>query len=286
MRCAEERGLRPRGRVSAGGGARLVDAADRLLCVNLPRREDVEMIEAWLRCEGGRDPWSTVEAGVATWKAEEAVARAQLLGLPVAAAWSPEEVGPPRGPEVSGGGARSGPVRRVADLSSLWAGPLCGRLLAEAGHPVVKVESEERPDGARFGPPEFFRALNGGKEERTVPAAALASVVADADVVITSGRRRALQGLGLDPFEWLARRPDLLWVSITGYGLASPWVAFGDDAAAAGGLVHAAGGVFPGDALGDPAAGLTAAATALELLAAGRGGVVDVSMRDAARSLL
>ncbi|EUA43140.1 hypothetical protein I552_7881 [Mycobacterium xenopi 3993] len=33
----------------------------------------------------------------------------------------------------------------VADLSSLWAGPLCAQLLARAGAVVVKVESPARP---------------------------------------------------------------------------------------------------------------------------------------------
>ena len=37
----------------------------------------------------------------------------------------------------------------VADLSSMWAGPLCGQILAAAGATVVKVESPGRPDGTR-----------------------------------------------------------------------------------------------------------------------------------------
>ena len=39
----------------------------------------------------------------------------------------------------------------VADLSSMWAGPLCGQLLARAGATVVKVESPRRPDGTIKG---------------------------------------------------------------------------------------------------------------------------------------
>ena len=52
----------------------------------------------------------------------------------------------------------------VVDLSALWAGPLCGDLLARAGATVVKVESTQRPDGARRGPAEFFDLLNGRKQ--------------------------------------------------------------------------------------------------------------------------
>ena len=44
-----------------------------------------------------------------------------------------------------------GTRRRVVDLSSLWAGPLAGQLLAAAGMDVVKVESTKRPDGRATG---------------------------------------------------------------------------------------------------------------------------------------
>ena len=51
----------------------------------------------------------------------------------------------------------------VIDLSALWAGPLCGDLLARSGATVVKVESTQRPDGARRGARAFFDLLNGRK---------------------------------------------------------------------------------------------------------------------------
>ena len=51
----------------------------------------------------------------------------------------------------------------VIELSSLWAGPLCGNLLRLAGARVVKVESTTRPDGSRAGPRKFFDVINGGK---------------------------------------------------------------------------------------------------------------------------
>ena len=42
-----------------------------------------------------------------------------------------------------------GPLRRpirVVDLSALWAGPLCGAILAAAGCDVTKVEAVDRMD--------------------------------------------------------------------------------------------------------------------------------------------
>jgi crotonobetainyl-CoA:carnitine CoA-transferase CaiB-like acyl-CoA transferase len=175
----------------------------------------------------------------------------------------------------------------VVDCSALWAGPLCARLLGRRGAAVRKVELVGRPDGARRGHPEFWRRLNGEKEEVTVDRDDLPALLDDADVVVTGARPRAIQQLGLD-LAHRVRRDGLLWVSITGYGFESAWrdrVAFGDDAAVAGGLAVAAGGpdapVFVGDAPADPLAGLHAAVAAVACLDEGTGAFVDVSMRDA-----
>jgi crotonobetainyl-CoA:carnitine CoA-transferase CaiB-like acyl-CoA transferase len=289
-------GFRRRGRVSCGGGARLVGARDRDVAVNLPRRDDVELIEAWLGVAPGDDPWDAVAQGLAAVDASDAVERAALLGLAAAVAVTPEEADDDvqararrSAPRVHRAGtARHGGRARVVDLSALWAGPLCGRLLAADGHDVVKVETHSRPDGARYGPPAFFDALNGMKASTVVGDDELRDAVAGADVVITSARPRALGPLGLDPFANLERRPWQVWVAITGYGLTGPWAdraAFGDDAAVAAGLSSLAGGVFCADALADPCAGLAAAAAARALVRDGRGGVVDISLREAAACL-
>jgi crotonobetainyl-CoA:carnitine CoA-transferase CaiB-like acyl-CoA transferase len=194
---------------------------------------------------------------------------------------------------VDGNEARgTGETPLVVDLSALWAGPLCTRLLGALGARVVKVELEGRPDGARGGPPEFWDRLNGAKEQTTLDVSAIDRLLDGAAVVVTSARARAIEQLGLD-LASRARDRGLVWVAITGYGYAGPWrdrVAFGDDAAVAGGLAVAAGGmdapVFVGDAPADPLAGLTAAVAATAALVTGRGAFVDVSMCDAvARAL-
>jgi hypothetical protein len=292
-------GIAPQGTVSAGGTCRLLRARDRWLALNLARLDDLGLIGAWMSREWEPPVWDSVAEFVAGVGAESAVARAQLLGIPAAVAVDPGEVADPRPVRVLEGDrstVQATPL--VVDLSSLWAGPLCARLLAERGARVVKVEHSGRPDGARAGPPEFWRLMNAAKEERTLDfgspegRGSLAELLDAASAVVTAARPRAVEGLGLD----LARRVrecGLVWVSITGYSYEGEWrdrVAFGDDAAVAGGLAVAAGGpdapVFVGDAPADPLAGLHAAVSAADYLARGRGVFVDVSMRDAIAAAL
>ena len=182
----------------------------------------------------------------------------------------------------------------VIDLSALWAGPLCGHLFTRAGARVIKVESTRRPDGARLGPPDFYNRLHAGQESVALDfttaesRAQLARLIARADVVIEGTRPRALEQLGVDVEAAFRANPALVWVSVTGYGRTGPWrnhVGFGDDAAAAGGLVawdDAGAPVFVGDALADPVGGLMAAAGAFAALATGGGFLVDVALREAA----
>jgi crotonobetainyl-CoA:carnitine CoA-transferase CaiB-like acyl-CoA transferase len=184
----------------------------------------------------------------------------------------------------------------VADLGSLWAGPLAGALLAAAGARVVKVESTGRPDGARGGPAAFFDLLNARKRSvaldlRTAAGThLLGELLARADVVIEASRPRALAQLGIDAEALLTGARPRVWVSITGHGRAHPqrdWTAFGDDAAVAGGLVswHDGRPCFCADAAADPASGLVAAAAALDALATGGRWLLDVAMAGVAAHL-
>ena len=177
----------------------------------------------------------------------------------------------------------------VVDLSALWAGPLCGDLLARAGATVVKVESTQRPDGARRGPRAFFDLLNGHKRSVALDLKSreglrtLHQLVRRADLVIEASRPRALAQLGLDRAQIVQAGGPQVWVSITGYGLAGDAanrVAFGDDAAAAGGLVAWSGDgpLFCGDAIADPLSGVTAADACLTALESGGRWLLDVSM--------
>jgi crotonobetainyl-CoA:carnitine CoA-transferase CaiB-like acyl-CoA transferase len=173
----------------------------------------------------------------------------------------------------------------VADLSSMWAGPLCGQLLARAGAIVVKVESRRRPDGTRAGPPVFFNWMNSGKLSYTVDfdePAALSRLLEAADVVIESSRPTALAHRGIGAAD-IPRRDGRVWLRITGHGTdgeRANWVAFGDDAAVSGGLVGGSAGepAFCGDAIADPLTGLHAALEVAESLSRGGGELIELSM--------
>lgn len=282
-------GIAPAGTVSAGGSCRLLLADDgRWVAFNLARRDDVGLLAAWMGHEWDGLLWDAVGDALSTMDAAAAVERAQLLGIPAAVAVSPRVV--PRRPGRPGARIPHTRDLLVIDLSALWAGPLCAHLLGARGARVVKVEHVDRPDGARAGPPAFWQRLNGGKEEVTLDLrarggrAALARLLDRATVVVTSARPRAIDQLGLD-LDRRVREHGLVWVAITGYGYDGArrdWVAFGDDAAVAGGLAVAAGGagspLFVGDAPADPLSGLQAAVAAAGCVEAGMGAVVDVSL--------
>ena len=120
--------------------------------------------------------------------------------------------------------------------------------------------------------------MHAGKELRTLDLRGpeLPELVARADVVVEASRPRALRQLGIVAED--VRPP--VWLSITGHGRASNRVAFGDDAAVAGGLVawDDAGPCFVADAVADPLTGVAAAAAVAEALAAGGRWMIDASM--------
>jgi hypothetical protein len=285
-------GIAPAGQVSAGGTCRLLPAADgRWLAMNLSRRDDVELLAAWMGRAWDGPVWDAVAGALQQTSATAAVDRAQLLGIPAAVAIAPGEYAGAPATNVSrapGTATRPGPV---VDLSSLWAGPLCAGLVGDAlGRPVLKVESAQRPDGARRGAPEFWARLNARKEEVMVDLDGargrrqLRDAVEGAGVVVSASRSRAFAHLGIDPIEIAGR--GVVWVSITGYGWSGPHrdrVAFGDDAAVAGGAAVAAGGaespMFVLDAVADPLSGLAAARAAVKAAEQeGVGAFIDVVM--------
>lgn len=295
-------GFTRKGSVSPGGGCYLLETADGAIGVSLARDDDWSVVRAWLETDA-EPTWESVRRDVARRTMHDLVERGRLLGLAVApdvpvpskaVNWfaNPVSSALPR----EGGGSQ--PV--VVDLSSLWAGPLCARLLQKCGARVIKVESTQRPDGARRGPPAFFAALNDGKESVSLdlsgPAGRkqLRALIEAADIVIEASRPRALRQLGIRAEELLERKPRLTWLSITGYGRGEPqenWIAYGDDAGVAAGLSHvmrqATGQrLICGDAIADPLTGVHAALAAWWSHRAGGGRLIALSLVDVVRHCL
>lgn len=275
-------GLTRRGRTSAGGASRLLAARDGWCAITLSRPDDVAAVPALLQTDAApADPWPALRDWAATRPVSTITERTGLLDIPAAGLCESA----PRQPRIHQLCAPA-PERElaglvVADLSSMWAGPLCGQLLARAGATVVKVESARRPDGTRAGNRAFFDWVNGGKLSYSVDldrqADDLRELLAAADIVIEGSRPAALERRRLGP-NHVPPRAGRIWLRISGFDDHRP--AFGDDAAVAGGLVGAAvgGPVFCGDAIADPLTGLEATLAVAESLRRGGGELIHVSM--------
>jgi hypothetical protein len=308
MERAHLLGLTFTDRTAPGGACCLLETADGELAVNLPRDSDWQLLPAWLETDAFDSAgWVGVADVLRDKPTNGLVERARLLGLAVAAVAEPAAMPPPflrcRGeplPDAVLVAAEMMRPPRVVDLSSLWAGPLCSHLLQRCGAEVIKVESRERPDGAREGNRDFFDLLNQGKRSVVLDfrsadgRAMLRRLIDSADIVIEASRPRALAQLGIDAAAVLRRRPALTWISLTGYGREEPqgnWIAFGDDAGVAAGLaavMRTATGTaqFAGDAIADPLSGIHAALAAWRSWQVGGGRLIALALADVAAASL
>ena len=290
---ARLRGWHRRGPISANGSCRLLQAADTWLAVNLARPDDVHSLPAVLGAPVTDDGWAALARHAESRPASEVAGAAQVVGIPAAVLGSAKA----EALRLSRVGRPGAAARLVLDLSAMWAGPVSASILHQSGWRVLKVEDIRRPDGARFGPPRFYAELHTGIPTVRLDfgtshgRAELVRLAGQAGVVIESSRPRALRNLGLCAEEWLAAGPGRVWLSITGYGRtdAQQRVAFGDDAAVAGGLVArtAAGSpAFCGDAIADPLTGILGGAAALAAAADGGGLLLDVAMAGVCADLM
>ena len=121
---------------------------------------------------------------------------------------------------------------RILDLSQLVAGPLATQLLAEQGAEVVKVEplnGELLRLGLRDGFPPLFANDNRGKRCVAIDTRIQAGrdlvllLAAEADVFIENFRPGVCERLGLDEPAVRAVAPDIVYVSVTGFGPTGPY---------------------------------------------------------------
>ncbi len=123
---------------------------------------------------------------------------------------------------------------KVVDLTSYLAAPTTGRVLAEWGADVVKVESfggdPARRQAGVFNMPMAddenlaFDYANFGKKFMTLNLKSetgmevFMKLLAEADVFLTSNRTKSLTKMGLDYATLHQKLPKLVYAQVTGYG--------------------------------------------------------------------
>ena len=124
---------------------------------------------------------------------------------------------------------------RVVDLTSMISGPLATMILADQGADVIKVENPDGGDHTRAANNRRngFSAsfLNNNRNKRSValdlrdPAAkdALLRLVATADVFIQNFRPGVAERMGFGEDALRAVKPDIIYVSISGFGETGPY---------------------------------------------------------------
>ena len=122
---------------------------------------------------------------------------------------------------------------RVLDFSTTIAGPYCGRMLADMGAEVIKIESPEG-EAMRIRPPvrngcsSLFGLFNAGKKSLVLdlktPDAidAIHALVRRADILVENFRPGVMRRLKLDYASLQPLNPKLIYCSISGYGQTGP----------------------------------------------------------------
>ena len=196
---------------------------------------------------------------------------------------------------------------KVIELAHIMAGPVCGRMLADLGADVIKVERIPGGDASRgFVPPDVggesaaFMMLNRNKRGVALDlktdggGEVVRRLARQADVVIENYRAGTLERLGLG-YDGLRREnPGLILCEISGFGRTGPYADIGGfDLIAQGysGLMSVTGEgpgrppVKCGPPLTDITAGILGAlgvlAAYLHRLATGEGQRVDTSLFEA-----
>jgi crotonobetainyl-CoA:carnitine CoA-transferase CaiB-like acyl-CoA transferase len=119
---------------------------------------------------------------------------------------------------------------RVLDLSRILAGPYCSMMLADLGADVVKVERPGGGDPTRsWGPPfvegesTYFLSTNRGKRSLCVDLqdpegiAIVRTLAERADIVLENFIPGGAERMGLGYEALKARRPSIVYCSVSGY---------------------------------------------------------------------
>ncbi|MCE2484529.1 MAG: CoA transferase [Desulfurellaceae bacterium] len=199
---------------------------------------------------------------------------------------------------------------RVLDFTWAWAGPYCTLQMAHMGAQVIRIESEKRPCVTRLIPPfaddqpgpnraGYFNQYSQGKKSiqldlgRPEAVEIVKKLAAQSDIVVQNFSAGAIErmGFGYDTLSQL--KPDLIMISICGYGQTGPerkYMGYGPASVPLAGISSLSGYRDKGPAevgisYGDPNAGIFGAFAALAALAyrqrTGRGVHVDLALWEA-----
>jgi len=204
---------------------------------------------------------------------------------------------------------------RVLDFTWAWAGPFATLQLAHLGAEVIRLETAKRPCVTRSIPPfadnqpgpnraGYFNQYNQGKRSVTLDvrsaegAEIVKRLVKVSDVVVENFAAGVMPRMGFGYEALRAIKPDIIMLSISGYGQAGPYsgyIAYGPPAGALAGFFATTGyeGLPPaeiGISYADPNAGVWAANLILAALlhreATGEGQYVDLSQWEAALMMM
>ncbi|SEH43864.1 Crotonobetainyl-CoA:carnitine CoA-transferase CaiB [Halobacillus karajensis] len=201
---------------------------------------------------------------------------------------------------------------KVLELGSLIAGPFAGRLMAEFGADVIKVEPPKKGDPLRDwrhiyeGTSLWWRLQSRNKKSITVDLKSnegqeiIKSLVKECDVVIENFRPGTLEKWNLGYEELSSINPGLVMVRVSGYGQTGPYrdkPGFGSIGESMGGLRHLTGHpdlppTRVGISLGDSLAAMYSVIGAMmaiyhrDVKGTGKGQVVDVALYEAVFSLM
>ncbi|MGH7933171.1 MAG: CaiB/BaiF CoA transferase family protein [Candidatus Binataceae bacterium] len=205
---------------------------------------------------------------------------------------------------------------RIADFTWVWAGPFCTLQLAHLGADVIRIETSTRPCITRVLPPwpdakpgglnrsGYFNQYNQGKRSITLnfkdPAAIEVTrrLVAHSDVVINNFAYGVMErlGFGFDAVKKI--KPDIIMMSLSGYGDTGPYkeyVAYGPAQVPLSGVSSLTGyrgwpPMHAGFSYADPNAGVHGAFAVLTALyhraKTGEGQYIDMSQWECAMGVL
>lgn len=193
----------------------------------------------------------------------------------------------------------SGPLTgiRILEVGVMLAGPYATMMLADLGAEVIKIEPPGGEISRQVGD-SYFASLNRNKQSVCLDLRsadgrrALGELVAESHALLVNMKPSAIRRLGLTYESLREFNEAIVCVALTGFGLDG-----GDDPAfdyviqAATGVAAMTGDpegppTLPGYSSVDNSTGLTAALGLLAQIVSGRGGQVDVCLRDVMLSQL